>query len=546
MRLSAWLFGLVLACGLGHAASSRADEPDRSEAEGDGKRDDAERTPATAEDDEARPAKAKRRDVVPDASPAEPAERSSPVPAPPATAPATSPVPITAAALPPVAPGPEHRGAFHFGSYGRVAIASDGTGRPARESDIVAYGSRLDTTNYVELELRREDRWEKVGIDTRIISTLAIANSIFHFDGKFDSQIAVRNLYIEASGVGTKGVSVWAGSRMYRGDDIYLLNFWPLDNLNTLGAGVRYEAPTRTVAQVHMGFGQPDSPFYKQRASRPAPLNQFGAATIDLLDRQRWIGSARLEQGFRLGDKAGMKVVGYGEGHRLPAGERESAREGVFEAVPAETGFVVGGQVGAWTGERNTHLNLFVRYASGLAAYGEFTTPGGLGVDRTTSGARELQVALGGNWEGGPLAVMLGGYFRSFRNASPALDAGDVDEGIAIVRPQVWFTDWVGLGVEGSYQVQHRGALVTPEDGGEPRPLVATMPRFGVLPFVSPAGRGSFSRPMIWLIYTIGLRDAGARALYPVDDPYNTRATEHFLGAGAEWWFGSTSYGGGL
>jgi maltoporin len=141
---------------------------------------------------------------------------------------------------------------------------------------------------------------------------------------------------------------------------------------------------------------------------------------------------------------------------------------------------------------------------------------------------------------------MVGGYFRSFRNASPSLDPGDVDEGIAIVRPQVWFLDWLGLGVEGSYQVQHRGALVTPEEGGELRPLVATMPRLGVMPFVSPAGRGSFSRPMIWLIYTIGLRDAGARALYPVDDPFNTRSVEHFLGAGAEWWFGSTSYGGGL
>ena len=28
-------------------------------------------------------------------------------------------------------------------------------------------------------------------------------------------------------------MGIWAGSRMYRGDDIYLLDFWPLDNLNT-------------------------------------------------------------------------------------------------------------------------------------------------------------------------------------------------------------------------------------------------------------------------------------------------------------------------
>lgn len=475
------------------------------------------------------------------------AEASPATPAPPVV-PAEKPrAPVTEApASPPRTAPVEHLGAFHFGSYGRVAVAADGTGRPARESDIVAHGSRLDTSNYVELELRREDRWATVGIDTRIVSTLAVANSLFHFDGAFDSQVAVRNLYIEASGLGSKGVSAWAGSRMYRGDDIYLLNFWPLDNLNTLGAGVRYEAPTRTVAQVHMGFGQPDSPFYRQQAARPLPFNQFGAATVDLLDRQRWIGSARLEQQVRLGERAGMKVVGYGEGHRLPSGQRETGRAGVYEDVSAETGFVVGAQLGAWTGERNTHVNLFVRYASGLAAYGEFTTPSGLGPDRTTAGARELQVALGGNWERGPVAVMLGGYVRSFRNASPSLDPGDVDEAIAIVRPQVWFLDWLGLGVEGSYQLQHRGTLVSSVEGGEPRPLVASMPRLGVMPFVSPSGRGSFSRPMLWLIYTVGLRDDGARALYPEDDLFNTRSVEHFLGAGAEWWFGSSSYGGGL
>src|SRR5207253_7407870 len=128
---------------------------------------------------------------------------------------------------------------------------------------------------------------------------------------------------------------------------------------------------------------------------------------------------------------------------------------------------------------------------------------------------------------------------------SKALDFGDVDEGILIVRPQVWFVDWAGLGLEGSFQVQQRGALAPTGDGGTLQPLIAKMPRVGVIPFLSPAGRGSYSRPVIWLVYSAGYRDAGARALYPVDDPFATRKVEHFIGFGAEWWFGSTSYGGG-
>ncbi len=454
-------------------------------------------------------------------------------------------------APPPAAPPPpkpaEHQGSFVFGSYGRIIAASDASGHPTRDSDIVAHGSRVDLPNYVELELRREDRWPSAGADTRMVATLAVSNPIFHYTGNFDAKLAVRNLFLEERGLGTKGLSVWAGSRMLRGDDIYLLDFWPLDNLNTLGGGVRYEAPTHTIAQVHMGLGQPQNPFYRQEAQRPVALNQFGVATIDLLNRQRWIGSARLEQQIFFGHSgAGVKMVGYGEAHRLPAGQRETAQPSVYEDVSAETGFVVGAQLGAFSGAHDTHLNAFVRYARGLAAYGELAAPGQLAADHTTAGARELVVAAGGNFEYDRFAIMAGGYFRSFRNASRALDFGDVDEGILIARPQVWFVDWAGLALEGSIQVQQRGVLAPTGDGGALAPLVAKMPRVGVIPFLSPAGRGSYSRPVIWLVYSAGFRDAAARALYPVDDPFATRKVEQFIGFGAEWWFGSTSYGGGL
>ena len=150
-----------------------------------------------------------------------------------------------------------------------------------------------------------------------------------------------------------------------------------------------------------------------------------------------------------------------------------------------------------------------------------------------------------GNVEFGPVTVMLGAYFRSFRNASATLDFGDVDEGIVIARPQVWFTDWLGLGVEGAFEAQQRGVITdAANDAGDtaPKPLVARVGRIGVMPFITPAGRGSYSRPNFFFIYNASFRDAGARALYPVDDTFASRDVEHFLGFGAEWWFGSTSY----
>ncbi|HZO14936.1 MAG TPA: carbohydrate porin, partial [Polyangiaceae bacterium] len=148
---------------------------------------------------------------------------------------------------------PINKGKFTFGSYGRVIAATDLQGRPPRDADIVAHGSRLDHENYVELELRRDDHWFALDADTRFVATLALGHPVFHYDGEFDVRLAVRNLYAEERNIGLEGLSFWAGSRMLRGDDIYLLDFWPLDNLNTLGAGLGYEAKTHTKAHIHVG-----------------------------------------------------------------------------------------------------------------------------------------------------------------------------------------------------------------------------------------------------------------------------------------------------
>jgi LamB porin len=439
---------------------------------------------------------------------------------------------------------------FTFGSYGRVVAASDFRGRPGRDIDFVAFGSRLDETNYSEIELRREDYWEKTKSHTRIVTTLAMENPIFHYSGQFDATIAIRNLFIEERDLGIKGLSVWAGSRMYRGDDIYLLNFWPLDNLNTLGGGARYNFDQKgwTWAALHVGVNRPNGLFFYQTSSRTAPLNTFGGVNVEILNRQRTLGSFKFNHIFPVGQKGGVKVVAYGEVHGLSSGQRETDPE-VYETLPAENGFVAGAQIGAFTGERDTHLNLFLRYARGLAAYGEWGSPTRLGIDRTSADASEIRLAFGGNWESGPIGIMAGGYFRSFRDASASLDIEDLDEGAIVVRPHLFFGEWGGLSLEGSFQAMQRGVLFAPEpEEGETKgaptgPLMGTMWRFGVIPFLSPAGRGDFVRPHIRLIYVISARDKGARAFYAKDDVAGLRDIDHFLGVGAEWWFNSTSYG---
>jgi maltoporin len=60
--------------------------------------------------------------------------------------------------------------------------------------------------------------------------------------------------------------------------------------------------------------------------------------------------------------------------------------------------------------------------------------------------------------------------------------------------------------------------------------------------FVSPFGRGTYTRPQIRLLYVLTGRDDGARRLYNDADPRSQASIEHFLGVNVEWWFDSTSY----
>jgi maltoporin len=107
-----------------------------------------------------------------------------------------------------------------------------------------------------------------------------------------------------------------------------------------------------------------------------------------------------------------------------------------------------------------------------------------------------------------------------------------------LVRPQWYVTDHIGLAIEGSYQARRYGVIDPTTDEA----LTASLVRGALLPYYSPAGRGSFARPHIGLAYVITGRNDGARSLYPRDDPFSWRTVEHYFGLAVEWWFNQSSY----
>lgn len=436
------------------------------------------------------------------------------------------------------APDPNaHRGDFHFGSYGRVIVASDLEGRAGRPSNVVTFGPRADEVDtYAEIELRREDHF--AGVHTQIVATIAYGGPIFHFDGDFSERIAIRNLFAETRDLLTPGLAIWAGSRMWRGDDVYLFNFWPLDNLNMVGGGVRYALEGIGELSLAGGLAQPNDPFQRQEVLVPARAG-FTPDAVLFLDRPRFVAAAKLTWWpFGRFEPNGMKATLYYEQHVLPAGERQN-EEGFIEMLPDDYGWVVGAQLGGYLSESRTFANLFVRYARGLGAYDPLGVPFSEGSVIQTGRAEELRLALSANWELDFFGLQIGAYWRYFRDADPNVFArGALSEGAIDVRPHVWFGELVGAALDVSYQ----GLQSTALDETTGNPEGGSVFKVALMPFVSPFGRGTYTRPHIRIIYSLTVRDEGARALYPVLDPRSSATVEHFLGMGVEWWFSSSSY----
>jgi hypothetical protein len=438
------------------------------------------------------------------------------------------------------APASAHEGSFEFGSYGRVWAASDLRGGTGRGTNVVAFGPRIvDEGSYAELELRREDKWNE-HVKGRVVATLALFPPFFHFDGNAAQAIGVRNLYAQGS---YDNVTMWAGSRMYRGDDIYLLNWWPLDNQNTVGGGVggpiyksnEYE----TILQAHAGMQRLDNPYQFQQIPVVAPYG-FGTVNVTKLDRPRTIETLKATQFIRPGGgPAGFKAILYGELHQLAAGTFKDPLIDAERGLPSDSGFLVGSQLTYFAGVRDTYASLVLRHARGIAAYDPLAVPITFALDRTVNGASETQIALSGNWESEWVGVTAAGYVRFFRDGSPTpTTTQKYDEGTIVARPSVFLGEYFGLSVEGSYQ-QRRLAIVGQDGDG---PLNASVTKLGLMPYFSPSGRGTFHRPQIRLLYVASFRNSGTRALYAQEDVFSQRATEHFFGIGAEWWFNSSSY----
>jgi len=493
-----------------------------------------------------------------DAPPPEPVDVPKPVvveppvqaepPAPPPVV--TPPAPIVESPAAPKADAdvlPKDTG-FRFGSYGRIIAGDDLRGGKPEQILVVANGPRVVEDSYLELEFAYGFE-TKTGVRLRPVVTIAFDGTLFHDTGEFDAHPAIRNMFLDAAI--DDHLTAWVGSRMYRGDDIYLFDYWPLDNQNTIGGGLQYrqritERPgtsgdTLELA-AHAGANRLNQPFQFQQIEVANP--EQGAATVVQLNRQRLVVSADASYLMDHGPRnLSIKLKVHGELQGITSGTSKRD-DGTFEQLPSDSGYLIGAELSLFglapreSGFRR-HLNLFTRYAQGLAAFDELEVPTSFGPDLKTTNANELSFGASGNWDAPFGNMMIGALSRRFIDAT----GNDVSyangwEYALDARPLLRVHHDLYAGADISYQARFpRGLSPFTERAEDPAV-------FQIAPMLvySPMGPSAYDRPQIRVVYRGAHLNDGARDLYVPDDPRHDHTWVHFLGVEAEWWFNSSTY----
>ena len=430
-------------------------------------------------------------------------------------------------------------GCFSGGTYGRVQPSWNLRGGSGSPANLVSHGTRIELPPYAEVDFYYRKTLapaHESPVTTGAVVTVGFLEDLFHFTGDFEQSLALRNLYGWARGLGNGRVDIWAGSRMVRGDDIYLVDWWPLDNLNTYGGGATFHLDPVDL-DLHVGTNRLSDDFQFQELEVTTDTPE--TASVVYMDRQRTIASIRATiTGHPAAGDFGIKGRLYAEFHGLPPGlllYDDGVRQ---EDLPSDLGWVVGGQLGMWDFLPGSHMNLFVRGAGGLGAYGEFAVPFGLDSEKKTTRAREFLVGVSGNVELQPVGIMAGAYVRYFKDADPNVyDLDDKWEGIVVVRPHVYVGRYFQPFCELSYQRQVPNGLSPETHVQEPAGIF----KFAVGPSVA-FERWSFARPRFHVVYQLSALDENARKLYDELDPRREQPLQHYVGIGVEWWINSSSY----
>ncbi|MEM9329267.1 MAG: carbohydrate porin [Bacteroidota bacterium] len=437
------------------------------------------------------------------------------------------------------------------GSYGRIGVSwtngfSAIDGRRLNLNNMGSIGGRMEEQDYLEFGIAFKMRPEQPNPDSLQINVQLRASvfsrngSLFGNDNTGNASgltIALPEMYVEAKNVLTKDLNLWVGSRLYRGPDIYMADYWVFNDHSTQGFGAEYKG-TRAM----MGFvASTDTtatvpPFFYINI-------KSGTPSLEIRNRIIYV----LEQDLRLGE--GRLLSFLGEYHRLgdPSTSLADTSNLVLSA-PADDGFVLGAryQQDLNSFQPGSFHQLAIRHGRGIANGGD----GGSSRTWETFGAvnrDNFRFDEAYSWHvvdhfvlNLSRTITLNGYgiYNRSRGAAPTrgLEATyfgrevfnfkqDLTLGFRMVN---YLTDIFHWQTEVHYSQR--------QDGDQPW---YRMGKISLIPTLAlRKQRSIWSRPHLRFIYSIGLYNDQARQdLYsPFLQLVGARRVGHFFGVRAEWW----------
>ena len=328
----------------------------------------------------------------------------------------------------------------------------------------------------------------------------------------------MRNLYAQGT---YDNITMWAGSRMYRGDDIYLLNWWPLDNQNTVGGGIG--APIyKTERPGHAVRDDPPVPRGPAAPRQPVPVPADpGRRAVRLRHRRRH--EARSSAHHRDGEAHAVRPPGRRHGglqgdplRRAPPARgghvQRSAHQGrsrTARATPA--GCSARSSRTSRASATRTRRSCCVTRAASPPTIRSPSRSRSRSIARPAARARRRS-RISGNYEQERSRSLGAAYVRFFRDGSTGRH---VD---AEVRRGRGRRSSERLPRRLLRRLARRQLPAAPHrDAHAGRETIrsnASVTKFGVIPYFSPSGRGSYKRPQIRLLYVASFRDSRhARAI---------------------------------
>jgi maltoporin len=437
---------------------------------------------------------------------------------------------------------------FSFGTYGRVGIGYGlGTAAAFPQSlnlnGMGSIGGRFEENDYFELASAfhftpktSESKTTKIHLQARFAFYTTQGQLIGNVSNKSIGGIttALPELFAEAKNINGSDWSLWFGARLFRGDDIHIIDHFYFDDHSGQGVGIQHKNTKLSViftGSIDTTSSLPPN-FYLNIVN--------GTPTLGL--RNKYVSI--LEHEIQL-KKGYLKLMG--EFQRLPSGLAEDAN--TQYNYPADWGAVLGVKYHTNIATRlpGSFNAISARYGTGIANGGD----GGSSRTYVTYGAPNIETNNFRNANSFAFTetflmnfnenYSLNGYaiYTKSRGASDSKDKAPdyLGKQMLFNRKQEF-----AFGARGTYyynnwlHILHELDFAWRKDGTQD---FAQMTKFSVAPTLVPTSkREVWERPHLRLVYSLAYYNKfAAENLY---SPYLAQSGSknwgQYLGAKVEWW----------